>query len=34
MQTLVLVGAATTRRIARDDARPWLYTPRSVGSKA
>jgi precorrin-3B C17-methyltransferase len=34
MQTLVLVGAATTRRIARDDARPWLYTPRSVGSQA
>jgi precorrin-3B C17-methyltransferase len=34
MQTLVLVGAATTRRIARDDAQPWLYTPRSVGSQA
>jgi precorrin-3B C17-methyltransferase len=30
MRTLVLVGAATTRRIAREGDRPWLYTPRSV----
>jgi precorrin-3B C17-methyltransferase len=34
MQTLVLVGAATTRRIARQDAGPWLYTPRSVSCEA
>jgi precorrin-3B C17-methyltransferase len=34
MQTLVLVGAATTRRIAREDSRPWLYTPRSLDSQA
>lgn len=33
MATLVLVGTATTRRIERpDDARPWLYTPRSVSA--
>ncbi|MHB8283744.1 MAG: precorrin-3B C(17)-methyltransferase [Caulobacteraceae bacterium] len=30
MRTLVLVGAATTRRIDRENARPWIYTPRSV----
>jgi precorrin-3B C17-methyltransferase len=30
MRTLVLVGAATTRSIARVDGRAWLYTPRSV----
>jgi precorrin-3B C17-methyltransferase len=29
MRTLVLVGAATTRRIERA-GEPWLYTPRSV----
>lgn len=28
MRTLVLVGSAATRRIERDGAVPWLYTPR------
>lgn len=28
MRTLVLVGAAVTRRIARPGRNPWLYTPR------
>ncbi len=28
MRTLVLIGSATTRLIHRDDAPPWLYTPR------
>lgn len=28
MRTLVLIGSAATRRIDRDDAPPWLYTPR------
>lgn len=33
MRTLVFVGTAETRRIARPDgARPWLYAPRSVRS--
>ncbi|MFC3123566.1 precorrin-3B C(17)-methyltransferase [Pseudoroseomonas globiformis] len=30
MRTLVLVGSAATRSIARDGQRPWLYAPRSV----
>jgi precorrin-3B C17-methyltransferase len=30
MRTLVMIGAATTRRIERGDDRPWLYTPRSI----
>jgi precorrin-3B C17-methyltransferase len=34
MRTLVLIGAATTRLIARPDRPPWLYTPRSVGARA
>jgi precorrin-3B C17-methyltransferase len=29
MRTLVLVGASTTRLIARDGLSPWVYTPRS-----
>jgi precorrin-3B C17-methyltransferase len=28
MATLVIIGATTTRLIARGDDRPWLYTPR------
>jgi precorrin-3B C17-methyltransferase len=28
MRTLVLVGSAATRSIAREGAEPWLYTPR------
>ncbi len=28
MRTLVLIGTAATRRIERDGAAPWLYTPR------
>jgi precorrin-3B C17-methyltransferase len=30
MQTLVLVGSAATRLIARPGAPPWVYTPRSA----
>jgi precorrin-3B C17-methyltransferase len=29
MRTLVLVGASTTRLIAREGLSPWVYTPRS-----
>lgn len=32
MGTLVLIGAAATRRIERVGAAPWLYTPRSVSA--
>ena len=32
MRTLVLIGSAETRRIARDDAPCWLYTPRRAAS--
>ncbi len=28
MRSLVLIGSAATRRIERDGAPPWLYTPR------
>jgi precorrin-3B C17-methyltransferase len=31
MRTLVLIGTAATRLIARGDAAPWLYTPREHG---
>jgi precorrin-3B C17-methyltransferase len=34
MRTLVLIGAATTRLVARPEGRPWLYTPRSVAEEA
>ncbi|UYH51221.1 precorrin-3B C(17)-methyltransferase [Candidatus Kirkpatrickella diaphorinae] len=30
MATLVLIGARSTRRVARPDGKAWLYTPRSV----
>jgi len=30
MATLVMIGASATRLIAREDADPWVYTPRSV----
>ncbi len=30
MRTLVLVGTAATRSIARPGGEPWLYTPRSA----
>jgi precorrin-3B C17-methyltransferase len=30
MATLVMIGASATRLIARKDADPWVYTPRSV----
>ncbi|HWX49605.1 MAG TPA: precorrin-3B C(17)-methyltransferase [Roseomonas sp.] len=32
MRTLVLIGSAATRAIAREGARAWLYTPRSASS--
>lgn len=32
MATLVLIGASTTRVIARDDLEPIVYTPRSYGT--
>lgn len=28
MRTLVLIGSATTRRVDRPNASPWLYSPR------
>lgn len=34
MRTLILIGTAETRMIARVGAEPWLYTPRSVGRLA
>ena len=34
MATLVLIGSSATRFVARKDARPWLYTPRSAGGVA
>jgi precorrin-3B C17-methyltransferase len=30
MSTLVIIGARGTRRIARDDARDWVYTSRKA----
>ena len=33
MRTLVIVGASTTRLIARDGRKPWVYTPRREVSK-
>ncbi len=32
MRTLVMVGTAETRMIARDDGRPWVYTPRRASA--
>lgn len=32
MRTLVIIGASTTRLIARDDDAPWVYTPRREGA--
>ncbi len=32
MRTLVIVGASTTRLIARDSLAPWVYTPRREGA--
>lgn len=32
MRTLILVGAESTRLIARRSGPPWLYTPRSIES--
>jgi precorrin-3B C17-methyltransferase len=34
MQTLLLIGNATTRIIARPNARPWVYTPRRLDGSA
>jgi len=34
MLTVVLVGASTTRRLARGDGGVWVYTPRGYGAKA
>jgi precorrin-3B C17-methyltransferase len=31
MRTLVIVGTAETRVLARPDKVPWIYTPRAVG---
>ncbi len=30
MATLVMIGASSTRLIAREDRPPYVYTPRSV----
>ncbi|MDJ0388979.1 precorrin-3B C(17)-methyltransferase [Roseomonas sp. E05] len=32
MRTLVLIGSAATRTLAREGTCPWLYTPRSASS--
>jgi precorrin-3B C17-methyltransferase len=29
MRTLVIIGAAATRLVARNGRRPWVYTPRA-----
>uniref|UniRef100_Q07PG9 Precorrin-3 methyltransferase n=1 Tax=Rhodopseudomonas palustris (strain BisA53) TaxID=316055 RepID=Q07PG9_RHOP5 len=34
MRTLVLIGSAQTRVLARDNGAPFVYTPRSVGAGA
>ena len=34
MRTLVMIGSAATRRIERDGAAPWIYTPRRDGAMA
>ncbi|HSU99226.1 MAG TPA: precorrin-3B C(17)-methyltransferase [Roseiarcus sp.] len=31
MATLVMIGSSETRFIARDDAQPWMLTPRAYG---
>jgi precorrin-3B C17-methyltransferase len=32
MRTVVLIGSSRTRMIARDDGKPFVYTPRSAGA--
>jgi precorrin-3B C17-methyltransferase len=32
MSTLVMIGASTTKLIARENARPYVYTPRFYGA--
>ena len=34
MLTVVLVGASTTRRLARPDGGAWVYTPRGYAAKS
>lgn len=34
MRTLVLIGSSRTRLIARDSGNPFVYTPRSVGTRS
>lgn len=34
MRTLVMIGSPATRRIERDGAAPWIYTPRRDGAMA
>jgi precorrin-3B C17-methyltransferase len=34
MRTLVIIGAAATRLIPRNDRRPWIYTPRAESEVA
>jgi cobalt-precorrin 5A hydrolase/precorrin-3B C17-methyltransferase len=34
MLTVVLIGASTTRRLARPDGGAWVYTPRGYGVKS
>ena len=33
MLTVVLIGASTTRRVARPDGGDWVYTPRGYAGK-
>ena len=34
MRALVMIGSSATRILERPNARPWVYTPRSVGGVA
>jgi precorrin-3B C17-methyltransferase len=33
MSTLVMIGASTTRCLAREGATPYVYTPRTYGAR-
>jgi precorrin-3B C17-methyltransferase len=33
MSTLVMIGASTTRCLAREGGTPYVYTPRTYGAR-